>query len=118
MIVCFPNTAPSTTSAALYLSLQLTLSISQTFCPFLTHSSLTRHPSHYSAVRGQRERVCVALWSAAAGVSATGAAAHQCRTNRFFTFTLVLLLGSQINQDDCTKKPEHSIFKKLKGFVF
>ena len=57
MIARFPNTAPSSTSASLYLSLQLTLNLSQTFCPSLTHSSLTHHTSHYSTVRGQSEGV-------------------------------------------------------------
>lgn len=45
----FPNTAPSTVSTSIQLNL------SQTFCPHLTHSSLTHHTSHYSTVRGQSE---------------------------------------------------------------
>lgn len=49
--------APSTTSAALHLTQQLTLNLSQTFCPSLTHSSLTYHTSHYSTVGGQSEGV-------------------------------------------------------------
>lgn len=59
-IACFPNAAPSTTSAS--------LSLSQTFCPFLTHSSLTHHTSRYSTARGQSEGVrvrclCQCDWS-------------------------------------------------------
>lgn len=58
----FPNTAPSTTSASL-LSLFNSPCVCQTFCPSLTHSSLTHHTSHYSTVRGQSEGVWgVCVW--------------------------------------------------------
>lgn len=115
MIACFPNTAPSTTSASLYLSLQLTLNLSQTFCPSLTHSSLTHHTSHYSTVRGQSEGV----WGACVCVHLIGVVAHQCLTNPLSIFT-VPRVGSQINWRNCTSKPKNLTFhwRNLRIFFF
>lgn len=86
------------------LHLGLTLDLPKTFCPSLTHSSLTHHTSHYSTVRGQSEgvwggSVCVCL-------CVIGDGAHQCPT----TGPSSPLAGSPINWIRCTLKPEHLIF--------
>lgn len=94
--------APSTTSAALHLTQQLTLNLSQTFCPSLTHSSLTYHTSHYSTVGGQSEGVRGACVCVCECENVTGTAAHQCLTKPLSIITSALLVGSQVNKSPST----------------